>query len=184
MTVIGIKEWKAVASAHQGVTRELAKFVAELQPDQIPASTRAIVIKALIDAIGCGLYGLMTPWGKIIHGFAIEQAGPPEASIWGGGGRKISAMNAALAAGTAVHSFDFDDHSRAKIHPGAVVIPAALALGERENISGEKLLAAIPAGYETMIRVSLAANPASSRMRGWHLTGTCGTFAAAASATM
>src|ERR1043166_7346263 len=177
MTVIGIKEWKAVASAHQGVTREVAKFGAELQPDPVPASTRAIVIKALIDAIGCGLYGLMTPWGKIIHGFAIEQAGPPEASIWGGGGRKISAMNAALAAGTAVHSFDFDDHSRAKIHPGAVVIPAALALGER-------LLAATTAAYETMIRVSLAANPASSRMRGWHLTGTCGTFAAAAAASV
>ena len=184
MTVNNPKEWKAVAAAHQGVTRELATFVAGLKPGDIPAPVREVVGKAFIDAIGCGLFGLMTPWGKIIHGFAVEQAGPEEASVWAGGGRKLSAMNAALAAGAAVHSFDFDDHSRAKIHPGAVVIPAALALGERERISGEKLLTAITAGYETMIRVSLAANPGSSRMRGWHLTGTCGTFAAAAAASV
>lgn len=184
MTVTSLKEWKAIAAAHQGTTLALARFIAELKPEHIPDSTRAIVTKALIDAIGCGLYGLMTPWGKIIHGFALEQGGPAESSIWDGDGQKISALNAALAAGTAVHSFDFDDHSRAKIHPGAAVIPAALALGERERISGAKLLTAITAGYETMIRVSLAANPGSSRMRGWHLTGTCGTFAAAAAASV
>jgi 2-methylcitrate dehydratase PrpD len=38
------------------------------------------------------------------------------------------------------------------------------------------------AGYEVMIRVSLGTGPAASRLRGWHLTGTCGTFGAAAAA--
>jgi 2-methylcitrate dehydratase PrpD len=45
-------------------------------------------------------------------------------------------------------------------------------------------MTAIAAGYETMNRVSLAANPGRARMRGWHLTGTCGTFAAAAVASV
>ena len=45
-------------------------------------------------------------------------------------------------------------------------------------------MTAIAAGYETMNRVSLAANPSRARMRGWHLTGTCGTFAAAAVASV
>jgi len=184
MTVTSPKEWKAVAAAHQGVTRDLAKFIASLRPGDVPASTRAIVEKALIDALGCALYGLTTPWGRMIQAFALEQAGPQEASLLAGGGARISAMNAALACGTAIHSFDFDDHSRAKIHPGAVVIPAALALGERENISGALLLTAITAGYETMTRISLAANPSSSRMRGFHLTGTCGTYGAAAAASV
>ena len=152
---------------HLGATRALAKFIAELEPGRIPGATRTIIAKAFVDAIGCGLYGLLTPWAQIVHGFALEQGGPHEATLWAGGGRKISAINAALATGTALHSFEVDDHNGGgKIHPGAAVIPAAFALGEREAISGAKLLAAITAGYETMIRVSLAANPVSSRMRG------------------
>jgi len=78
-----------------------------------------------------------------------------------------------------IHSFDFDDYHMTKIHPGAVVSPAALAIGEKEHIDGKRLLAAVVAGYETMIHISRALNPATSRLRGWHLTGTCGTFGAA-----
>lgn len=164
-----------------GQTRSLAAFIAQLRSNQIPARVRTVLHHALIDAVGCGLYGLTLPWGRMISDFALEQGGPAEASLWGSGGKRVSAMNAALSSGTAIHGFDFDDHARAKIHPGCVTVAAALALGQRERISGERLLTAIAAGYETMMRVSLAANPASSRMRGWHLTGTCGTFAAAAS---
>lgn len=164
------------------LTRGLAAFIAHLQPGAIPPSVKSVLEKALVDAVGCGLYGLTTEWGGMVQQFAAEQGGPAESTMWASEGRKVSAMNAVLAAGTAVHSFDFDDHSRAKIHPGAVVVPAALALAERERVSGAKLLTAVAAGYETMIRVSLAANPGAARMRGWHLTGTTGTFAAAAAA--
>jgi 2-methylcitrate dehydratase PrpD len=169
---------------NMGLTRSLASFITNLQPESIPDSVERVLQKALVDAVGCGLFGLTTEWGKIIREFAAEQGGPKEATLWGGGGAKVSVMNAALVGGTAVHSFDFDDHSRAKIHPGAVVIPAVLALCERDHVSGRKLLTAIAAGYETMIRVSLAANPGAARMRGWHLTGTCGTFAAAAASSV
>jgi 2-methylcitrate dehydratase PrpD len=89
-----------------------------------------------------------------------------------------------LAAGTAIHGFDFDDHHRSKIHPGAAVLPVAFALGEQHDIDGATFLAALAAGYETMARVSLAANPNAARMRGWHLTGTTGTFGAAAAASV
>lgn len=184
MTMALKQDWKAEVAASQGTTRELARFIAKLRPEDVPETTRRIVRKAFVDAIACGLHGRTMPWAQMLHDFALEQGGPAESSMWAGGGIKVSCMNAALAAGTAVHSFDFDDHARAKIHPGAVVIPAALALGEREGISGERLVTAIAAGYETMIRVSLAANPNSSRMRGWHLTGTTGTFAAAAAASV
>ena len=134
-------------AAQPGPTRVLAKFISELRPEQIPGATRAIIAQAFVDAIGCGLYGLLTPWAQIVQGFALEQGGPPESSLWAGAGRKVSAMNAALATGTALHSFEVDDHNGGgKIHPGAVIIPAAFALGEREGISAAKLLAAITAG--------------------------------------
>ena len=167
-----------------GVTRALAAFVAQIDAAQIPAHTRSIMHNALIDAVGSGIYGAGLPWGRLIQEFALEQGGPAEAVVWGSKGKLISAMNAALATGTSIHGIEYDDHSRAKIHPGAVVVAAALALGQRERISGKRLLEAITAGYETMIRVSLAANPGAARMRGWHLTGTCGTFGAAAAASV
>ena len=178
-----LNAWKALAKEHQGITMALAEFVASMRERALPARTRDVLREALVDAIGCGLYGLTTDWARIIHQFAREQGGPAESGLWCGAER-IGAGQAALAAGTAIHSFDFDDHSRAKIHPGAVVVPVVLALGERCEAPGPVLLAAMAAGYETMNRVSQAANPGRARMRGWHLTGTCGTFAAAAAASV
>lgn len=171
-------------AVNAGLTLSLAGFIARLREEAIPASVEHVLRKALVDAVGCGLYGLKSISGRLLFEFGAEQGGPPESTLWAGGGRKVSAINAVLAAGTAVHSFDFDDHSRAEIHPGAVVVPTVLALGERERISGKRLLTAMAAGYETMIRVSLAANPGAARLRGWHLTGTTGTFAAAAAASV
>jgi 2-methylcitrate dehydratase PrpD len=167
-----------------GETRALARFVANLRPEDVPARVVDVLSSALVDGVGCGLYGMTTQWAQIVQGFAEEQGGPLEASFWAAGRKKGSAANVVLAAGTAIHSFDFDDHNRAKIHPGAVVIPTVLALGERQGISGARALAAMAAGYEVMTRVSLAANPGPARMRGWHLTGTCGTFGAAAAASV
>ncbi|VWX61216.1 conserved hypothetical protein [Burkholderiales bacterium 8X] len=178
-----LKAWKTLAREHRGITEALAAFVASLRARDLPSPTRDVLAKAVVDAIGCGLYGLTTPWGRTMREFAAEQGGPPEAGLWGAS-QRVSVGHSVLASGTAIHSFDFDDHSRAKIHPGAIVVPVALALAEREGASGSVVLAAIAAGYETMNRVSQAANPGRARMRGWHLTGTCGTFAAAATASV
>lgn len=169
-------------SRPDGATAELAEFVASTRT--VPESVETLLENAVIDALGCGLFGLTTEACRILHGYALEQGGPEQATLWAAAGRRISAANVALAVGTAIHGFDFDDHSRAKIHPGAVVIAAALALGEREGTDGPTLLRAIAIGYEVMTRVSLAANPNVSRMRGWHLTGTTGTFGAAAAASV
>jgi 2-methylcitrate dehydratase PrpD len=168
----------------EGLTENLAAFIADVQRRGVPANVGAVLQAAVTDAIGCALFGLTTEPVRIVHRFAREQAGPPEATLWASGGARISAGNAALLAGTAIHGFDFDDYHRAKLHLSAAVLPAALALAERENCDGPTLMAALAAGYETMARISLAANPNAARMRGWHLTGTCGTFGAAAAASV
>jgi 2-methylcitrate dehydratase PrpD len=167
------------SSPAAGPTAALAGFVANLRYDDVPDEVRSVLRAAVVDAVGCGLFGLTTTAGRIIQEFAREQAGPAEATLWASGGVRVSSANAALSFGTSIHAFDFDDHHRSKIHPGAVVLPAVLALGEPGDIGAETCLTALAAGYEVMARVSLAANPSSSRMRGWHLTGTCGTFGAA-----
>ena len=178
-----LDSWRKLAREHRGVTQELATFLSEIKPGGVPDKTREILENALVDALGCGLYGLTTPWGRIMAEFAREQQGPAEAALWGTGTR-VSALNSVLAGGCAIHSFDFDDHSRAKIHPGALVVPVVVALAERQSVGGDVILASMAAGYEAMNRVSQASNPSRARMRGWHLTGTTGTFAAAAAASV
>ena len=73
-----------------------------------------------------------------------------------------------------------DVHQDASLHPGIVVVPAALAMAEEHGASGRQLLTALVAGYDVVVRVARAAGV--SHYAHWHTTGTCGTFGAAAAA--
>lgn len=107
--------------------------------------------------------------------------GDGEATVAGGGGAPTPA--AAFANGTIFHGIELDDtHSGSSVHPGAVVIPAVLAVGESEGSSGRDALEAIVAGYECMIRIGRAANPAALYERGFHPTACCGVFGSALAA--
>ena len=162
-------------------TRELARWVSRLKYSDLPPRSREVVRILLLDSVGCGIYGYATPWAKMLLQWA--RAGAPargEATVWGETAPSLRASDAALVNGTSVHAFELDDYHQAKLHPGAVVIPAAIAMAEKLGSSGEQLVTAIAAGYEVMIRSSLALNPSATRLRGWHLTGVCGPFGAAA----
>ena len=162
-------------------TRELARWIARLRYADLPARTKDTMRVALLDTLGCGVYGHSTPWARMLLQWA--RAGAPargEATVWGETAPSLRAADAALVNGTATHAFELDDYHNAKLHAGAVVIPAALALAEKLDANGERLLTAISAGYEVMIRSSLAMNPSATRLRGWHITGVCGPFGAAA----
>ena len=163
------------------VTRSLAGFASGLSFDALEPELVVSFKKYLLDAIGCGLHGGSQPWARIINRWVVEQQGKSEATLWRNQFQGPAA-NVALGLGVMIHSFDFDDYHQAKIHPGAPVIPAAVAVGECLGASGREVLTAMVAGYETMIRVSLATGPNASRLKGWHLTGTTGTFGAAAAA--
>jgi 2-methylcitrate dehydratase PrpD len=88
---------------------------------------------------------------------------------------------AALINGAAAHSLDFDDtHARSEIHPGAPIIPAALAAAEIVGADTKALLTGIVAGYEVMSRVAEGLSPTARPDRGFHITGIAGVFGAAA----
>jgi 2-methylcitrate dehydratase PrpD len=163
-------------------TRELAAWVSTLKYDDLPARTREVARIALLDTLGAGLYGFNTPWTQKILVWTKRGGHGTEARVWGEAGTTLRSADAALVNGVAVHAFELDDYHNAKLHCGAAVIPAALAVAERLDSSGRDLLTAIAAGYEVMIRSSLALNPSAARLRGWHLTGVCGPFGAAAAA--
>ncbi len=165
-----------------GHTRELAQFISGLPDDALSEGLRSCMRKYFLDAVGCGLFGATTESGKILARFVREQGGNAEATLWRSGWRG-PAGPVALCLGTWMHAFELDDyHSGAKLHPGAVVFAAAYPLAEKMGASGRRFLTACAAGYETMIRASIAADALEVRRRGFHLTGLCGPFGAAAAA--
>jgi 2-methylcitrate dehydratase PrpD len=162
-------------------TRQLAWFAAKLKYGQLPGEVIAKTKVCVLDALGCILNGSTQPWGKIIGRYAKGVGGKSE-SVLVGSSRKVSAGSAALAHGTMAHAFEADDvYIPAIQHPGAVVVPAALAAAEREGASGKELIAAVTAGYEVMNRIGRAFTE-SHLLRGFFPTGTNGTFGAAAAA--
>jgi aconitate decarboxylase len=165
-----------------GPTRALARFSAGLTYDAIPPSVIDHIKLCILDSLGCGLFGSTLTCPRIIADFTHSLGGRQESAVWGHRFR-VSAPNAALVNGTAVHSFELDDlHKTSIVHPGGVVIPSALAVAESlDGRSGKEFLTAVVVGYEVAIRIGMSLGT-SHLSRGFHPTATHGTFGAGAAA--
>lgn len=98
-------------------------------------------------------------------------------------GTDIRALHqyAALANGSSAHSLEMDDvNNEASLHPGVAIFPAAFAAAELTGADGKRFIEGVVVGYEVMVRLGKALNPAKHYARGFHPTGTCGAFGAAA----
>lgn len=163
-------------------TAALAAFSAGFDGGDLPASARHAVRLAILDTLAAGRYGMPEPWTRMVRD--VAEAHPPAADApglarpWGDRKARLRPADAALINGVAAHAFELDDFT-AKLHPGAVVLPAALAIAEARGLGLDELEVATALGYETMIRVSLALDPNKARLRGWHLTGVVGPLGAA-----
>jgi 2-methylcitrate dehydratase PrpD len=165
------------------VTERQAAFAADLAFGDLPAEVVDYGRRLLLDTAGIAVG-------------AGSRAGSSEAFFEGirtldsgsGGtvlatGESMAPEYAALLNGAMAHSLDYDDtHRASSLHPGAPVLPAALAAAERVDASGAELLAGLVAGYEITIRLGMAVDPESHYGRGFHMTATCGTFGATAAA--
>jgi len=160
-------------------THALATWVSGLSLDAIPLVVVDHAKNCLLDTLGCGLLGAQQPSGQIVAAMVGETGSAGAAALWGRTGRAGPA-DAALVNGTAVHSFEFDDtHDATGLHPGAVVIPAVIAVAEQCGSTGADVLAAIIAGYEAGIRLAYATGT-GVKPKGFHMTGIAGSVAAAA----
>jgi aconitate decarboxylase len=163
-------------------TRELARFAAELNFGKIPLPVVKNIKLCILDTFGCGLFGSTLPWVKIIVNFIRELGEGEKCTVWGYR-FKVPAPNAALANGTAIHSFELDDlHKTSIVHPGSIAISSALAVAEYiGGCKGQEFITAAVAGYEVAIRVGMSVGT-SHLQQGFHPTGTNGTFGAGAAA--
>lgn len=171
-----------IEATSKSPTAGLARFITDLRYERIPSEVISHVKICILDTLGCALYGSTLPWGKIVVQFVKECGAGRGALIWGDGA-EVPSPNAPLANGTLVHSFELDDIYRGgSLHTGAVTLPAVDAmLSQVDQASGKDYLTAVVAGFETGCRVGRA-NGISQLRRGFHPTGTTGTFAAGGAA--
>lgn len=166
------------------VTRDLAAFSAAIQHDALPEAVRTRTRFLVLDLIGNIVRGRhdaesTAPLLATVRALGLAAGG---AAVFGDATRYTPA-GAALLNGALAHSLDFDDtHAAGSLHPGAPVIPAALAAAEMVGADGKTVLAAIVAGYEVTCRLAVALPAGDHYDRGYHPTATCGAFGAAAAA--
>lgn len=162
--------------------RHLAAEVAALRTAPLPPPLLARAHDLLLDHLGVALGGVGEDSSVAIRAGLAILGLRGDATVLGTGVR-LPAPQAALANGAAAHALEMDDtHRGGSIHLGASVFPAALAAAELACASGETVLRAAIAGYEVAARLAMAVGPAAHYRRGFHPTGTCGAFGAAAAA--
>lgn len=162
------------------VTESLARFLARLDYRKLPENVIMTAKLCTLDLIGSIVSGSNKKPAKILVEIVRRFHGLQESTIMMHG-FKGTRLNASLANGVMSHIVEMDDfHRFSMVHPGAPIIPAALAIAEAENASGKSLLLSIVAGYEAAIRIGEAVG--RSHYKFWHSTATCGIFGAAVAA--
>lgn len=160
-------------------------FCSELTYDDLPEPVVEMTKQVTLDTLGIAVGAIRAQSTDIFLDSIRDRNQDASGATVFATGEQMSPEYAAMANGVLAHSLDFDDtHRRASLHPGAPVIPTAIAAGEEVDASGRELLTAIVAGYEIAIRLGMAVDPASHYNRGFHGTSTCGLFGATAAAGM
>ena len=161
------------------VTHTLAQFAATLKFEDIPQRTREYCKDILLDTLACAVAGHQ---GEETHQLAALAGGlaqSSESSVIGGD--RLSLAGATMLNGYLITAVTMCDIHRSTLtHVTPEVIPPALAIAERDNLSGRDLLLAIAIGCEITTRVGLGLDFTEARKRGWHGPGVIGPFGAAA----
>jgi len=162
-------------------TQALAAFAAELDAATLPAAVREKLGFLLLDYLRVASIGARLPWSDWARGY-VGLVGKDGASHVLFSSSTLNPQHATFLNVAFGSSFDADDtHVGAMLHPGVAVWSAALATAQHVGASGPQVLAAVVAGYETIIRIGLAMQPGHFK-RGFQSTGTCDVFGTAAAA--
>ena len=159
------------------VTAKLAGFVTDLNYEAIPRKAVDAAKIAVRDGLGVALAGSREEDARIAAEIARQEGAREETSVIGQG-FKTSALNGALANGTAAHALDFDHSFTMMGQPTAPIVPATFALGETLGASGRRMIEAYVAGFE--VTAKLVHSLRDSGHDGWHAPSTLGSFGASA----
>lgn len=178
------KKSKASKTAVSPLMKTLATYMAGAAKKPLP---KAVVEKTkhhVLDTIAAMVSGSRLLPGEKAIAYAKTLGGAPQALVIGSN-IVTNAEQAAHVNGMLAHADETDDsHAPSLSHPGCAIVPAALAMGEREKSSGTQLLRAVALGYDLCARINLSLHPYDFRQAG-HSTHSFGPgFGAAAAASL
>lgn len=158
------------------LTRTIASFISETPASRISAATLASAKYMFLDTFGCVLAASDRRLGRLIAAYAAEEDDRATSTIIGSG-RKVSAAAACLANGAMAHALALEGGNHLPTH----VLPVALALAEKNGLSGADVLDAAIIGFEVGSKITHALGRGPTQ-RGWWHPGLVGPLAAAATA--
>ena len=164
----------------ENATKNMAKHVANLKYEMLPAALVDLMKQCVLDTLGVsfGASG-MAPEGRIAHEYVKSLEGKGESTIFGFGGKAPAAW-AVFVNGGLGHMLDYDDLGGG--HCSIATIPAAFALGEKKGgLAGRDLITAVAAGTDVMTRLDVSIPiPEWTAAEGWFATQLFGFISAAA----
>jgi len=181
---------KVEKGAIKGATDALTRFITTAALANMPAEVVAQAKRCLVDGFGVVLAGSTVKGSEIVREYVRTVSDRKEATTLGAGTLMTSAAHAALLNAASGHAMDYDDTQLSTTpdrtfglltHPTVPPLAAALAVAERTHASGAAFLEAFLVGFEVECKIAEAIDP-EHYTRGFHSTGTIGTFGAAAAA--
>lgn len=163
------------------LTGKIAKFCVEISNSRLPLPVQERTKACIADALHAALLAHSSQTGALLRQYLNMHAAPGKSSAIGSGRttpESAALYNASLAA---VHEID-DVHYDTSMHPGAVLVPAALSACQAGDAPSSRLLCATAVGYEVAIRLSIAAGYRHYHF--FHAAATCGAVGAAAAASV
>lgn len=138
-------------------TQVLAEFVHRTNSETMPDGSRRAARQCLLDLLGAAVAAKGSPLAEITAETALKLFASGPATVWFTGGAGVQPAGAAMVNSAMASALDLDDgHRSAGGHPGAGIIPVALAVAQEVEPSGAELLNAVILGYEVAVRVGAA----------------------------
>ncbi len=157
-------------SAPDGPTGRLVDWVHALDWAEIPEPVRRRAVHLLLDGVGCALVGAQLPWSRTATAAVLGIEGPGAVPVIGTG-RTTTPVGAVLLNSTFIQGFELDDfHPLAPLHSASLLVPSLLSTAAQLDrvVSGQELLVAAIAGFETGPRIGNALGGTEMLSRGWH----------------
>jgi 2-methylcitrate dehydratase PrpD len=166
---------------NSNASETLARFATKTPASRIPDTVRHEAKRSLLNILATGIRGSSDPTYQMLLDSLPVSAGGETTIV--GRRERAGALDAAFLNGAGANIDDFcDTHLPTVIHPTAPIMPPLYVLSERQRLSGSALLEAFVLGVEVACRIGNSISPSHYRVRGWHITASCGVFGAAAAA--
>jgi 2-methylcitrate dehydratase PrpD len=163
------------------VIGEVSAYIARGTEAELPAEVTKRAKCHILDTLAAIVSGSHLKAGQLAMEYIKNQGGKREAQV-AAANVVTSAIHAAFVNGMMAHADETDDsHTKTLVHPGSAIVPAALAMSEREGADGISFLKSVVVGYDVGCRIPLALGGLDHLLQGSGATpGIGGCFGAAA----